>query len=417
MTLSDDKYYFLGENDNILEELINLDFPVKDFAKQLKVIGAKTKNNKIGFAQFTIKSQKHILCICPKNNEKSYTSLFIYLKNALAISSRHLKKIEKIDQCLFDLSHRFSNKRHVLTNLDDIVFGDLDGALTRILSWIKDYRSLSESSMHFSSSNIKNTLVIKKNAVELNKSKAHQKRRKVDSESIAIDYTIEVLRYFSAKKCRSIANGDILRSKSNRISSFIRRRFNVRSRGIRISKFCTAPIHRNFVSAKCEGLYKALLRLISEASLMKLGTSQPNNPYFEDNLQSFFVSPELIYELFVYEKLEQNFPKYEVQYQPARDFRYVLPNGRELKKLAKPDVLVYGGKLVRVVDAKWKCLKLASDIQYQDVVKLKRDIDIFNGDFAALVYPEVPTKMLGKHLMELGGGIFFEFWVFQINCV
>jgi len=411
------KYYYLSENDNLLEELINLDFPVSTYSKQLKIIGAKARNNKVGFAQFGNATNRHVLCVCPKNSSKDHDSLFSYLRIAMVIAKRNHRKVVKIDRSLFDLSHRLGTGHSELNSLDDLVYVDCNNILDDVYAMMVRLKSVSENRLDFSSPSIKNTLVMTRNAQELDKSKVHQKVKRYTSESIIADYTVEVLKFFSAKRYKDIEQGEVLRNKSNKIHAFIRRRFKINSRGAVLSKFHTTPIRKTFSSMRAKNLYLSLLKLIGIPGF--IGGRMPllKSSISVESLYTFFVNPELIYELYIYETIKRYFPKHRVDYNPRKSFSLFLPNGETLKKIAQPDVVLYGSRYIRVIDVKWKCVLRDSDIEYNDVVKLKRDYDIYGGDFAALVYPVVASHLIGIHKMELGDGSTFEFRVFQHNYI
>ncbi|HHF0565170.1 TPA: hypothetical protein ACPHTW_004604, partial [Vibrio antiquarius] len=247
------------------------------------------------------------------------------------------------------------------------------------------------------------------------KSKIHQKRKKIISESDVIDYSVEVLKYFSLKRFKFVDDGDKLRAKSNRIISFISRRFIINSRGVRLSKFHSSPVQRVFISEKASSLYRSLSVLIGEYGLWDENISRLKPSIPSSDLFTFFVSPEFVYELHVYDQLIRNFSRYNVLFQPDKKFSILNPDGSVVDKKSVPDFVVYSDRYVRVIDAKWKVIKNRSDIHYNDIIKLKRDYDIFCADFAILVYPEVPEYMVGMHKMELGDGSYFCFWIYQFN--
>ncbi len=248
----------------------------------------------------------------------------------------------------------------------------------------------------------------------------HQTRKETRNESFIADYTSEVLYYFSKKVCAHLSGGETLRHQASRINAFIKRRYQVNSRSVRISKLNTSPIKRQFKSANAEELYLLLLRLLGEPVLEDEQAREQRASQPIADMTTFFIDPAKIYELFIYLWFSQR-PivgrhHWGITPEPTLHYNLINPESHLTKLLSKPDLVVASGdnKKRFVVDVKWKVVSNSKGISIDDVVKLQRDWKLHSCTDAILVYPKVPKTLRGKYTLEIEKGKKFEFWVIEI---
>jgi hypothetical protein len=207
------------------------------------------------------------------------------------------------------------------------------------------------------------------------------------------------------------------------VASFIRRRFEIKTRGVRISKLSTSSVQRLFIKNSASNLYMALLHLLGEFgdSEEKFG----NSGLPLSDLSTFFFSPERIYEKSIYLAFKSRFDQLDVFASPLEKYHWVLPTSIEKERDSNPDIVIVTKphkKYQRrwIIDAKWKYVKKLSDISFDDVSKLQRDFLMHKGNYAVLAYAFVAPELIGKHTLKINDCDFFTFWIisepFNFEC-
>ncbi|MBA6293119.1 hypothetical protein H4J58_08270 [Colwellia sp. MB3u-70] len=414
------KSYFVKENDNMLSKLIDDGFPVSRYKKQLNIIGSKAKNNKVGFAQFGNANERLRLYVLPKDyKEESEPSFLNYLNKALEIARKTGLKKHEINDCLFDVVLNSQRSDKGFNSLDDFIDANAFNALTEIKDFFSKHSSRRSKDLHVNSSGLKYRLNVLKNIQEIDNSNISQTKKDVKNESVLADYTIEALSFFISKKAKYHANHDSLRHQASQVASFIRRRFEIKTRGVRISKLSTSSVQRLFIKKSAYNLYKALLHLLGEFGETDDKAGNTGLPL--SDLSTFFLSPELIYEKYLYLAFKSRFEQLDVEPSERIKIKYnwVLPSSKKEQRDSKPDIVITTKPHQRhhrkwVIDAKWKRVKKLSDISFDDVSKLKRDEILHEGNYAILAYAFVTPKLVGKHTLELHDNYSFTFWVISI---
>ena len=410
--------YCVSETDSLERALLNQGFPLERYRAQIETIGKKANNNMVGFAQFGSNDHKIKLCVCPKTIEKDEIALQGYLTKAFQIAARNPKEAKKIDHCLHDVSTEYAKQNKHVESLTELTQISLEKALEGIRKFVGGYTAFKSTQRNVVASSLKYRLNPQKNITELDSTKIHQTRREHKNTSPVIDYTLEVLRYFSKKRCNGLENGDLLRHKANQTSAYVRRRFVRGEQSVKVRKLATPSVRRLFSNKRALELYSFLLRLIgdlvdeSEAGVSSSSLTAPD-------LYTFFVHPEKIYELYVYDHLDKKYPRRKVSHEPIKKYQIQPPNGSPpIKRNAEPDVVVdssSGSRSLLIIDAKWKLLTSAVDIDFADIAKLERDTAVFDGAFAVLVYPQAPDHLLGKHSLHVGSSKPFDFYVKRLE--
>jgi hypothetical protein len=411
--------YSVTETQNLLSALFEQNFPVERYLTQLKLIGAKVNNNKVGFARFGSVDNPIELCVFPKVGSRNEGELLKYLQEAIRIANKYRSALSKVDDCIFDLEVSHTIKKGTFSSLESIVISNYESSIKYIQNFFMNYKPIMVVKRDVVSSSLQYKLSHAKTIMEIDKTKIHQVRRENKSDSIVANYAITALEYFIHKKCRNVEDGEMLRHKAGSALALIRRRFRAGRRGVRLSKLTTRPIQREFQRCSANSLHVNLLKLLE---LENYGSNyQASSPFRAskpvDDLSTFFVSPAIVYELFVYDYLVQKYPKRIIKDKPSRSYMHTGPNKIDLNRRSNPDLIIEkrGAPHLRyVIDVKWKQPKRLSEILYEDIVKLHRDYHIHNASQAVLVYPQVAINLRGKHKIEITQNNVFEFWVVEL---
>lgn len=412
--------FIVGENDNLERTLLKKGFPLQFYHRQIELIGSKVNNNKIGFAQFGEPNNRVTLRITPKTLSEDHEDFLSYLNLAFKVIAEFDQKVHKVDRTLLNLSNHFSDKNSNAFTLEDIASLSLKFTLTQIQMFMKSFKASRVVKKNFASNAIKCRLDVNKNVTEIDSAKVHQTRKETRNESFIADYTSEALHYFSRKICVHLSGGENLKHQASRINAFIKRRYQVNSRSVRISKLSTFPVKRQFKSANAEELYVLLLRLLGEPVWEDEKASEQRASQPITDMTTFFIDPAKIYELYIYLWFSQR-PivtrnQWEIRPEPLLNYYLVNPESHLTKLDSRPDLVLASGdnKKRLVVDVKWKIVSKSKGISVDDIVKLQRDCKLHGCTDAVLVYPKVPKNMRGKYTLEIEKGKKFEFWVIEV---
>lgn len=412
--------FIVQERDNLERTLLKQGFPLQRYHRQIELIGRKVNNNKIGFAQFGEPNNRVTLRVTPKILSDDNESFLSYLHLAFKVIAEFDIKIKGIDRTLLDLSNRFCNAESRVLMLEDITSVTLKLILTQIHMFMKSFKSSLIVKKSFYSNPIRSRLDVSKNITEIDSAKVHQTRKEKRNESFIADYASEVLYFFSKKICPHLSGGDALRSQASRINAFIKRRYHVNSRNIRISKLNSFSVKRQFKSVKAEKLYLLLLRLIGEPVLEDEGANEQRASQPIADMTSFFIDPAKIYEFFIYLWLRQrpitSRHHWDICYEPKLCYELTTPESLLIKLLSKPDFVLTSdnNKKKFVVDVKWKVVSKSHGINIEDIMKLQRDWKLHSCTDAILIYPKVPKSLRGKYTLEIEKGKKFKFWVIEV---
>ncbi|HIF9410386.1 TPA: 5-methylcytosine restriction system specificity protein McrC [Photobacterium damselae] len=412
--------FIVRESDNLERTLLKKGFPLQLYHRQIELIGSKVNNNKIGFAQFGEPNNRVTLRVTPKILSEDNEEFLSYLNLAFKVIADFDPKVHRVDSTLLDLSNHFSDKESNSFTLEDIAAITLKLTLTKIQMFMKSFKVCRVVKKNFSSNAIKCRLDVGKNVIEVDSAKVHQTRKETRNESLIADYTSEVLYYFSRKVCSHLSDGETLRYQASRINAFIKRRYQVNNRSVRICKLNTSPVKRQFKSANADELYLLLLRLLGEPVWEDEKANEQRASQPISDMTTFFIDPAKIYELFIFLWFSQR-PivvrhHWNISYEPVLGYDLVNPESHLTKLLSKPDFVLTSGdnKKRFVVDVKWKVVSKSKGISIDDIVKLQRDWKLHSCTDAILVYPKVPKNLRGKYTLEIEKGKKFEFWVIEV---
>lgn len=378
------KSIFVNENENIFESLACQGVIYgADIVEHLKFISHKKGNNYIGYYQFFSDEVYYKIYILPKitprcEELREDTQNFIHLlqeyyrlKSKYEVKSKHITK--NIVDFSFD-NNKSDKKGDVIDNFIAYKYTD---ALATVKAFFKKHSKSIYKEEMFSSQNIKQKLDLKRNIVELNKSRIHQKRHSPYHYSTLAMIASEVLHYFIKHKQHN-------KSEAKKIKVSIDSKYNEQKNTFKINQIVSKKIFKLFKNSDEKALYLALLKLLGAEN------------YFEDNStkeifklynqHSLFFRPEKLFEWVVYDGLIKKYGKENIRKEPQTKKEYFI---NQTPRVSNVDFVVRDKDKIIVIDAKWKILKNMEDIKFEDIAKLRRDALLLKADQAILIYPQI----------------------------
>ena len=405
--------FFVKENDDISISLARQGFPVGEYFSQISVIGSKSRNNKVGIAQFGTDEKRYRVSVIPKTLENSEADYLEYLKKVCLISARHNRLGQSvIDDCFFDFSMKFPNGASALTSLDDFIDLNYLAIFDSIRSFFLSHSAVRNNYFRFESPGLEYELDLFENITRCDKSSISQIRRAKEQYSDLANIAVAVLKSFIKNKCGSTSNPHLIRMQALAVVSLITRRFQVSYKAVKVEEIATARVIKLFKGGRAEALLKSL-RLLAGYNSQKGSDAGPYDS--ANDVCAIFFSPERIYQVHLFDLLRENLKNHTVMMEPVRNYLLHGPKGLEVKMLSKPDIVIENRKHPKkryVIDVKWKLIEGVADFFYSDISKLNRDAQIHDAYRSALVYPCVSDGLTGTY--RLSAGSKFTYLVFQI---
>ncbi|RJX72893.1 hypothetical protein DZ860_06970 [Vibrio sinensis] len=397
--------YYIHENTNI-SDIRGLHVP----REALKQIQRNSNNNLIGAYQFAIEGGGYNTIItvpkfCDIYNcsQEDMDLLFVkYMSLYRDLVKEGYKGKRQLDDNIRDF------------NLNDVT--DLDGAmkikyvqsLKEIKRFFHSHKSVSNKRNNFHSSSISNAIDIKKNILEINKSKIHQYNEVEFNYSEIANVAYVCLNHFRKQVQPMLGACEAIDKEIKQLSGFLKRhvvkRFKIDNKYFQIHSLVRPNIRKLFKNSSDKNkLYTNLLTLVC-------GDTIDSADKKITNLISLYFSPEIMFEMHVERLLNQS-SDYSVKNQPIIQSNLQLFNedGQESEPTVlsthdnRPDHLVSinDNDLVIVLDSKWKKITQYSQIVETDVLKLVRDRRAISIKeeyknkrvLQGLVYPELPANL------------------------
>jgi hypothetical protein len=378
------KLIFVNENENIFEvslkEGLNLDIT------HLEFISKKANNNYIGYYQFLKDEVYYKIYILPKTTPK-VDSEEINKKNFIKLLSKYYElknryssiNFEKRNKNIVDFSLESEQEQSRSDELDDFIVYKYNDALQTIENFFKKHKNSLVKEKKFYAQNIKHTFDLKRNILEVDKSKIHQRKKEPYIYSKFAIISVEVLHHFFKYKVKN--------REAKKLKNRIEAKYNLDNYDFKVKDISSKKILKLFKSQDEKELYLSLLTLLGVES------------YFEDNIyreilklhnqHAHFFQPEKLFEWKVYDYLLKSAEFTELYYEGLHMIEtkkkfYLQSNEHKEEFSSNPDLIgVKDGKKY-VIDAKWK---LFDKPQENDVQKLARDAKIRGYNKGILIYP------------------------------
>lgn len=377
---------FVNENENIFEACANHELMVNaEIRKHLKFISHKANNNYIGYYQFLGEDGTYYkIYILPKTTPRVKNNEELNKKNFIELLSKYYElkqrygsvKSEIVNKNIINFSFENDKKENRSDELDDFIAYKYNDALQTIESFFKRHKNALSKELKFHSQSIRHRLDLKRNIIELDKSKIHQRKKEPYLYSKLAEISIEVLQHFIKHK------------EKNKFAKKLKKRINSKysldkSFSFNTREIVSKKVLKLFKKSDEKELYLALLTLLGIESYFE------DNSYKEmiklHNQHAHFFRPEKLFEWVIYDDLIKKYGKKSVSKEYVQTYK-LAGEDRE----SKPDFVVQYENETIVIDAKWKILKTGKEISFEDVAKLRRDGMIFgNVTKSILIYPQI----------------------------
>ncbi|KAA1150669.1 hypothetical protein EU510_16430 [Pseudoalteromonas sp. FUC4] len=393
------KTFVFSETDNLYIKLIESGIDVTPLKKQLKVISAKIHNNKIGYARLESNIGIIKIIICPKIFEYDEKLFLSYLRQAFTLIERYkgCSKYFEIDKTLLNLAiangKDDKNDKNDL-NFDSMLESKFKMSLIEVDTFFKKYNKADIFKKSYVSATIENEVNIQASICDPIKSNVHQFKKLNTPETRLAEITLMVIEFFIRKNKNYLSPS--LVSFARKIYAKVKQKYRVKRVKITISQFMHYSYEKSFNTDQKKRLLNNLLVLLSQEDFFNSSKGEGKLDRYTHSCSLFFEA-NIIFEYLVYDFLLCSYSSKEVKIKPRSYQLLYSKDNVEIGKIkSEPDFILDLNDSMIIVDAKWKVLnKLDSNFNY-DVLKLKRDSQLFYADKIMLVYPKVNSEILNK---------------------
>jgi len=390
------KTFVFNETDNLYIKLIESGIDITPLKKQLKVISAKIHNNKIGYARLESNIGIIKIIICPKIFEYDEKLFLSYLQQAFILIERYksYSKYFKIDKTLLNLA--IANGKDDKDNLsfDSMLESKFKMSLVEVDTFFKKYNKADIFKKSYASATIENEVNIQATICDPIKSNVHQFKKLNTPETKLAEIALMAIEFFIRKNKNYLSPS--LVSFARKIYAKVKQKYRVKRVKITISQFMHYSYEKSFNTEQKKRLLNNLLVLLSQEDFFNSSKGESKLDRYTHS-SSLFFEANIIFEYLVYDFLLCSYSSKEVKIKPRSYQLLYSKDNIEIGAIkSEPDFILDLNDSMVIVDAKWKVLnKLDSNFNY-DVLKLKRDSQLFRADRTMLVYPKVHSEILNK---------------------
>jgi len=384
---SSTKPIFVNENENIVQVFVKYKLTINDDVyKHLEFISAKANNNYIGYYQFLQDEVYYKIYILPKTtpkvkdeaeNKRNFIALlskYYELKNEYS----SIKPISK-NKNIVDFAFESENKSNKSDELDKFIDYKYKDALQTIEQFFKKHKNSLVKEKKFYAQNIRHQFDLKRNILELDKSKIHQRKKEPYLYSKLAIISVEVLHHFLKHKDKN--------KEAKKLKNRIKTKYGVESYYFKPKEIGSKKVLKLFKSSDEKELYLALLSLLGIENYFE------DNSYKEmlklHNQHAHFFRPEKLFEWKVYDYLLKSSEFTDLYYEglhakeTKEDF-YLESKEHKATYSSNPDLIGVKDGESYIIDAKWKILNEPNE---KDIQKLARDAKIRGFKKGILIYP------------------------------
>ncbi|WP_312396862.1 hypothetical protein [Chryseobacterium sp.] len=384
-------YCFFNENDDILRYFLSMGMSIS--LKNIEIISKTQFINRIGYYQIALGKYKFLkIYVFPKvyqldiktTLEEILYDFNLYFREYLRLrkkftlnSGNFIKSDNIIDFSFFEISDDITEflKKKYINLLENIYF------------FFKSNKFIVEKNEDFFSNEVTSHINIKKNFIEINKSKIHQIAKVDIRESIYATITLNVLNDFSKFKFIFLKNDRLdikIKSLANKLKNYLNNNFsNTRPlNNNQISKFLNSGIFsKNHKFSILKNQLLALKGWESSKDIHKLS-----------NIESIWFSGEFMYEMKVQEAMQNQSTSTVVVAKRSREYSLVANDTVVNKNYSIPDLIIDRESTRYIIDAKWKIINDFNDLNPMDILKVHRDAIVHGDGFRSkiiLVFPSI----------------------------
>jgi hypothetical protein len=424
--------YYINENEDVFSFFEIQGIEISDNIRhRINFISNKTYNNYIGYYQFFYNNTYHKFFVIPKihSEETNKEDKFInFLAKYYQLKDKYKGKInaKEIDGNIIDFSFE-SPEGLTGKSVQDFIQYKYLHALNILDKFFRKHIKIRVSKVAYASQSIRHKIDLAQNIRSLDKSKVHQVKKEKEAYSDIAFISLYALRQFKKEKIKHLEldeEQNKLIQKTNSVINLINKRFKIDKQfRFKDRDIITNKISKHFKkNTELKKVYEALLILIGLEHFES--QNQSNEIRKIENMVALFFNPADLYEWVVYDELRKQKGK-EVEIKMAklgetRESYFLKSKSNSYHKFSEPDFIILENDIISIVDAKWKILKTPNDIQFNDVAKLKRDVDIrkvthnTKKNHATLIYPRIEFKYESEFVIDALSE--FEFKIKEIKC-
>jgi len=423
--------YYIAEQTDIFQHFAEegISLPAEK-ARELRFISRKTHNNLIGYYQFLQDGVYYKFFVIPKIHKtlpdaQKEEAFMAFLGKYYELKNKYdAVKTRAIDGNIIDFSFEDYQANNAKTTEIFIQHKYLY-AITLLHKFFRKHHKNRERQRSYVSQSVKHRIDVTGNIRSLDKSKVHQIRRETEPYSLLASIAEYALKRFKQEKIPQFSTAiDALRQEVNSTLNVIRKKYTPdRSFKFRERDILTNKIVKLFKkSTELKRLYETILILLGLEYFQNEEEARTLRKI--DNMLALFFNPADLYEWVVYDYLREKYGEEATilsdKLGETKRAYSLYSNSKEYRHTSQPDFVIEEVDYVTVIDAKWKILKQPMDIKFEDIAKLKRDVEVRKSDgnvvdAAMLIYPKVNFSTIEENLFRLDYDYNFSFYVEQLE--
>ena len=388
------KYLAFSENEDLTMYFFENKISINP--SLISTISKNQYNNKIGCYQYSESDFIFIkIFVLPKTENISDINS---VNDLLLIFEKYFFEYVRLKN-LFGSLHGFST---IPDNIVDLDFSSIRSiseyfesryskVLREVISFFRKHSRVQYSTHLFSSQTVTAQINFKRNVLELNKSLLHQQENIINNKSLLASITYSVVSFFSLHKNHLLSNStlaDDIKLLNNILGKILKNNFvdlKKLSSSSKIEKALLSKVFKNDFSHN----------RLRDNLLILLGWETSNNNIKIKDFDSIWFSPEYMYELNVFEKLNKLKMDGVLDFysKPSLPYNIISENRVLAESSSCPDFVIQYGNKKMILDAKWKIIYDFNSIQNEDLLKAFRDEEIHFPDSSdvnvILAYPRI----------------------------
>lgn len=431
--MSKNRTYYIEENQDVFRFFADQDIDLPNGVRQqIAFISKKSYNNYIGYYQFVHQGIYYKFFVMPKiyrNAAKAEKEgLFShFLGQYYQLKNKYPDKIhaKDINGNIIDFSFEHYEDLNSKTVQDFIQYKYMD-ALQTLDKFFRKHIKTNIRKVSYRSQSVRHKIDLASNIRSLNNANIHQIKKEAVAYSEIAFIALYALKQFKREKLPHIDHQkEQLTQKTNSVVNTIHKKFkNDQTFRFKEREVITNRIAKLFKkNTALKKVYQSILILIGMEHFRSQNQSQTLQKL--DNMVALFFQAADLYEWVVYDALAEQCGSgvkiWMAKFGETRKGYFLKSTVEDYKRFSEPDFIIEEGHQVTIVDAKWKILKEVGDIQFSDIAKLKRDVDIRKAlplsqkTKAKLIYPKINFDFEAENPFQHDYETGFEFSIERIE--
>jgi len=387
-------------------------------------IFSKIYNNRIGYYLFKRGEKTYKVYVLPKHipvpshEEEVIPTIemfidYLILYQRLRQRYKAYNAKEQTVSSYLDFSYASDTEEEGGQDIEKFIFTKYSSILKDIQEFFRRHKSRRRIKREYVSQTVKHKINLARNIREIDKTKIHQDKFEDIAYSQIATITFSALALFERTKLQLLDERHQARilSRTIDIRFFLKKRYQVDSGyKLTLSRLLSSKIKKYFYKKEeYRHLYQRLLYLFGIENFFDESLHRQTRNDLKS--ESFFFSPETMYEWYVYDLLKKYVHAFNMSVgkkqlslyfdnknETGKEYTIFLNEDIKTRR-SKPDIIIRDEttKRLYIVDAKWKILDGVPGLN--DVFKLQRDCWHHKEDFtvyALLIYAHIDNA---QHLV------------------